>query len=129
MINFLRKFREDSNFILLFLAVLFLLLAIINPSVPITKNIYNYIFIVDISQSMNTPDMSLDAQKLSRIEYSKKTLQRLIERLPCKTKVSIGMFAGVSVASTYTPIEVCDNFSSINNTIDHLDWRSTSRVV
>ena len=125
MINFLRKFREDSNFILLFLAVLFLLLAIINPSVPITKNIYNYIFIVDISQSMNTPDMSLDAQKLSRIEYSKKTLQRLIERLPCKTKVSIGMFAGVSVASTYTPIEVCDNFSSINNTIDHLDWRST----
>ena len=125
MINFLRKFREDSNFILLFLAVLFLLLAILNPSVPITKNIYNYIFIVDISQSMNTPDMSLDAKKLSRIEYSKKTLQRLVERLPCKTKVSIGMFAGVSVASTYTPIEVCDNFSSINNTIDHLDWRST----
>jgi mxaL protein len=74
---------------------------------------------------MNTPDMSLDAQKISRIEYSKKTLQRLVERLPCKTKVSIGMFAGVSVASTYTPIEVCDNFSSINNTIDHLDWRST----
>lgn len=125
MINFLKKFREDSNFILLFLAVLFLLLAIINPSVPITKNIYNYIFIVDISQSMNTPDMSLDAQKISRIEYSKKTLRRLVERLPCKTKVSIGMFAGVSVASTYTPIEVCDNFSSINNTIDHLDWRST----
>jgi mxaL protein len=125
MINFLRKFREDSNFILLFLAVLFLLLAIINPSVPITKNIYNYIFIVDISQSMNTPDMSLDTQKISRVEYSKKTLQRLVERLPCKTKVSIGMFAGVSVASTYTPIEVCDNFSSINNTIDHLDWRST----
>jgi mxaL protein len=123
--NFLKKFREDSNFILLFLAVLFLLLAILNPSVPITKNIYNYIFIVDISQSMNTPDMSLDTQKISRIEYSKKTLQRLVERLPCKTKVSIGMFAGVSVASTYTPIEVCDNFSSINNTIDHLDWRST----
>lgn len=125
MINFLKKFREDSNFILLFLAVLFLLLAIINPSVPITKNIYNYIFIVDISQSMNTPDMILDTQKISRIEYSKKTLRRLVERLPCKTKVSIGMFAGVSVASTYTPIEVCDNFSSINNTIDHLDWRST----
>lgn len=125
MINFLKKFREDSNFILLFLAVLFLLLAIINPSVPITKNIYNYIFIVDISQSMNTPDMILDTQKISRIEYSKKPLRRLVERLPCKTKVSIGMFAGVSVASTYTPIEVCDNFSSINNTIDHLDWRST----
>jgi len=125
MINFLKKFKQDSNFILLFLAVMFLLLAIINPSVPITKNIYNYIFVFDISQSMNTPDMTLGVEKISRLEYTKKTVQRLLERLPCKTKVSIGMFAGVSVASTYTPIEVCDNFSSINNTIDHLDWRAT----
>ena len=35
------------------------------------------------------------------------------------------MFAGVSVAATYTPIEVCENFSVINSTVDNLDWRST----
>ena len=52
-------------------------------------------------------------------------ISNLLERLPCKSKVSIGMFAGVSVAATYTPIEVCKNFSVINSTIENLDWRST----
>ncbi|MBL6686016.1 MAG: VWA domain-containing protein [Methylophilaceae bacterium] len=123
--NFFKKLKEDINFLFLFLSVFFLGVAIINPSIPITKNMYNYIFIVDISQSMNTEDMKVNNEKVSRMAYTKDLLHRLLERLPCKTKVSIGMFAGVSVAAAYTPIEVCDNFSSINGTVENLDWRST----
>jgi mxaL protein len=74
---------------------------------------------------MNTKDMSIDNNEVSRIDYTKTMVSNLLERLPCKSKVSIGMFAGVSVAATYTPIEVCKNFSVINSTIDNLDWRST----
>ena len=124
MINFFNKFKNSSNLLLL-LTFTSLLLALYNPSIPITKNIYNYIFIVDISQSMNTKDMSIDNNEVSRIDYTKTMVSNLLERLPCKSKVSIGMFAGVSVAATYTPIEVCKNFSVINSTIDNLDWRST----
>jgi mxaL protein len=43
--------------------------------------------------------------------------------LPCGTKVSIGLFAGNSVAAMYDPIEICENFAAIQDTIDHLDWR------
>ena len=124
MINFFNKFKNSSNLLLL-LTFVSLLLALYNPSIPITKNIYNYIFIVDISQSMNTKDMSIDNNEVSRIDYTKTMVSNLLERLPCKSKVSIGMFAGVSIAATYTPIEVCKNFSVINSTIDNLDWRST----
>ena len=124
MINFFNKFKNSSNLLLL-LTFTSLLLALYNPSIPITKNIYNYIFIVDISQSMNTKDMSIDNNEVSRIDYTKTMVSNLLERLPCKSKVSIGMFAGVSIAATYTPIEVCKNFSVINSTIDNLDWRST----
>lgn len=124
MIIFFNKFKNSSNLLLL-LTFTSLLLALYNPSIPITKNIYNYIFIVDISQSMNTKDMSIDNNEVSRIDYTKTMVSNLLERLPCKSKVSIGMFAGVSVAATYTPIEVCKNFSVINSTIDNLDWRST----
>jgi len=74
---------------------------------------------------MNTEDMMHNNKKVSRLDYTKATLREVLEQLPCKTKVSIGMFAGVSVAATYTPIEICENFSAINTTIDHLDWRST----
>ena len=125
MIKIVTRLKQDTNFLLLFLASLSLGIAVVNPSIPITRNIYNYIFIVDISQSMNTMDMSLGAEKVSRIDFTKNTLRKILERLPCKSKVSIGMFAGVSVAATYTPIEICENFSAINSTVYHLDWRST----
>ena len=69
--------------------------------------------------------MTVGLEKVSRIDYTKATLRKVLGRLPCESKVSIGMFAGVSVAATYTPIEVCENFSAINSTIDNLDWRST----
>ena len=122
---FLKKITLNRNIFLLLLTLICILVAIINPKIKVTRDIYNYIFVVDISQSMMTQDMEVAGKKISRLEYTKKTIQNIIEKLPCKTKVSIGMFAGVSVAATYTPIEVCDNFSSINKTIDHLDWRST----
>ena len=124
MINILKKLKNNSNLLLL-LTFLSLLMALYNPTIPITKNIYNYIFIVDISQSMNTKDMLIDNKEVSRINYTKSMVSNLLERLPCKSKVSIGMFAGVSVAATYTPIEVCKNFSVLNSTIENLDWRST----
>jgi len=106
------------------LSIVFLILGLINPKVNIERDIHNYIFVVDISQSMLTKDMSIDGQKVSRLDYSKKLLQGIMDQLPCKTNVSIGMFAGVSVAATYTPINICDNYSAINSTIQHLDWRS-----
>ena len=121
----IKKLKEDKNLLMLLLSVLFIAAAIANPSIPFKRDIYNYIFVVDISQSMNTEDMMYDNRKVSRLDYTKATLRAVLEQLPCKTKVSIGMFAGVSVAATYTPIEVCRNFSAINTTIDHLDWRST----
>jgi len=118
------KIIGDKNISFLCLSIVFLILGLINPKVNIERDIHNYIFVVDISQSMLTKDMSIDSQKVSRLDYSKKLLQGIMDQLPCKTNVSIGMFAGVSVAATYTPINICDNYSAINSTIQHLDWRS-----
>ena len=119
-----KKIKNDKNISFLCLSIIFLILGLINPKVTIERDIHNYIFVVDISQSMLTKDMSLDGEKISRLDYSKKLLQGIMDQLPCKTNVSVAMFAGVSVAATYTPINVCDNFSAISSTIQHLDWRS-----
>ena len=119
-----KKIIGDKNISFLCLSIVFLILGLINPKVNIERDIHNYIFVVDISQSMLTKDMSIEGQKVSRLDYSKKLLQGIMDQLPCKTNVSIGMFAGVSVAATYTPINICDNYSAVNSTIQHLDWRS-----
>ena len=118
------KIIGDKNISFLCLSIVFLILGLINPKVSIERDIHNYIFVVDISQSMLTKDMSIDGQVVSRLDFSKKLLQGIMDQLPCKTNVSIGMFAGVSVAATYTPINICDNYSAVNSTIQHLDWRS-----
>ena len=118
------KIIGDKNISFLCLSIVFLILGLINPKLTVERDIHNYIFVVDISQSMLTKDMSIEGQKVSRLDYSKKLLQGIMDQLPCKTNVSVGMFAGVSVAATYTPINICDNYSAINSTIQHLDWRS-----
>ncbi|MDC6484654.1 VWA domain-containing protein [Methylophilaceae bacterium] len=118
------KIKSNKNLIYLFLTVICLVIALINPKFTMKKDISNYIFVVDITQSMLTQDAKLNGEKVSRLKYAKDIAQQVLEQLPCKTKVSIGMFAGVSVAATYTPIEVCENFSAINETVERLDWRS-----
>ena len=124
MDEYIKKIKGNKNFIYLSLAFIFLVIAFINPKFTMKKDISNYIFVVDITQSMLTQDALLNGKKVSRLKYAKDISQKVLEQLPCKTKVSIGMFAGVSVAATYTPIEVCENFSAINETIERLDWRS-----
>ena len=119
--NYLRHRRDTA---LLLGAFTLLLLALFRPSVPVKHNIYSYFLVVDISQSMNTIDMTIDGKPASRIAHTQKMMHEIISSLPCGTKVSIGLFAGVSVAALYTPIEVCDNFAAIQDTIDHLDWRT-----
>ena len=118
------KIFGDKNIGFLFLSIIFLFLARINPKLSIKRDIHNFIFVVDISQSMLTKDMMIDGESVSRLDYSKQLLQGIMDQLPCKTNVSVAMFAGVSVAATYTPINICNNFSAISSTIQHLDWRS-----
>jgi len=118
------KIFGDKNVGFLFLSIIFLFLALINPKLTIKRDIHNFIFVVDISQSMLTKDMEIDGENVSRLDYSKQLLQGIMDQLQCKTNVSVGMFAGVSVAATYTPINICNNFSAISSTIQHLDWRA-----
>lgn len=117
-------FRHRRDISLLTAAVLLLVIAAFKPTVPLKRNIYNYIIVADISQSMNVIDETINGKPVSRIAYTQHMIKGVLASLPCGTKVSIGLFAGVSVAALYTPIEVCANYAAIQDTIDHLDWRT-----
>ncbi len=121
LFNYLRHRRDIT---LLSMALLMLIIALFKPTVPIKRDIYSYILVADISQSMNVKDMSILGKTVSRMEYQQHLLHRVISEMPCGTQVSMSLFAGVSVAALYTPIEICENFAAIEDTIDHLDWRN-----
>ncbi len=121
LVQLLRHRRDIS---LLLAALLMLIIAMFKPTLPIKRDIYSYIFVVDITQSSNVKDATLDGKLVTRMQYQQYLLHRIIGEMPCGTQVSIGLFAGVSVAALYTPIEICSNFAAIEDTIDHLDWRT-----
>lgn len=122
--KFFSHLRHRHDIALLLVALFLLVTAIFNPKIPIKRDIYSYILVADISQSMNVVDKTLNGKPVSRIAYMQDMMHKLIGELPCGTNVSVSLFAGVSVAALYTPIEVCENFDAINDTIDHLDWRT-----
>ncbi|MGB2832652.1 MAG: VWA domain-containing protein [Methylotenera sp.] len=124
MKKLLNYFKQHRDTALLTGALLFLIIALFKPTIPIKHNIYTYLLISDISQSMNAIDMEIDGKPVSRIAHTQKLMHETISSLPCGTKVSIGLFAGNSVAALYNPIEVCENFAAVQDTIDHLDWRT-----
>ncbi len=122
--NFFAFIKKQRDTALLSSAMLLLILSMLHPTVPIKHNIYTYLLIADISQSMNAVDMKDGGKPVSRLAHTQKLMHEVISSLPCGTKVSVGLFAGVSVAALYQPIEVCANFNAIQGTIDHLDWRT-----
>lgn len=115
--------RHHRDFVLLAVAVLLLVIALWRPTVRIQRDIYSYLLVVDITQSMNTQDMKVDGKTVSRIVYTRRLLHDLIGSMPCGTRVSVALFAGSSAALQYSPIEVCDNFDAIQDNIDHMEWR------
>lgn len=115
--------KHHRDFALLAFAVLLLLTAALRPTLPMQRNIYSYLLVVDITQSMNTEDMKLNGKTVSRIAYTRQLLHDTVSSLPCGTKVAIAYFAGASAALQYSPIEVCANFAAIQDNIDHLEWR------
>ena len=117
-------FRHRHDVALLTAAFLLLVIALFNPTIPVKRNIYSYMLVADISQSMNVVDMTIAGKPVTRAEHMRYMMKRVVAAMPCGTSVSIGLFAGVSVAAMYRPIEVCQNYDAIQDTIAHLDWRT-----
>lgn len=114
---------HHRDFALLGSATLLLLIALLRPTLQVQRDIYTYLLIVDITQSMNTVDMTVDGKPASRNAYTRRLMHNLVSGMPCGTRVSVALFAGTSAALQYSPIEVCANFDAIQDNIDHMEWR------
>jgi mxaL protein len=119
--------RLISKGIYLWLALIGLAVAIWNPKVDLPRDFRHYMFVVDITQSMNVEDMQFDNVSISRLNYTLQLLRGTIKDLPCGTKVSVALFANAEIVPLYIPIEVCDNFDILDDTLSHIEWRMAWR--
>ena len=92
---------------LLYLFWFSVLLSTLDLRVTIPTPTDSILFVVDVTMSMNSKDMSLDEQgEVSRVFFAKDTLKNSIKALQCGTEVGLGIFAGYQATILFQPIEV-----------------------
>lgn len=117
------KIFRDYRFWCLSLALLAMLVLLLWPTRQQSGAVYNYVFIVDITRSMNVADYRQRGQTLSRLQQVKHSLRSLLTTLPCESRVGLGVFTERRSALLFEPIEVCRGFNDIDAALAHLDWR------
>jgi mxaL protein len=126
MRNLLAALRKRHDVALLAAALLLLFVAILRPALTVQRDIHTYLLVIDITQSMNTEDMRIDGRPASRIAYTRRLLHDLVASMPCGTRVGVAIFAGVLVTTLFNPVDLCENYSAIQDTLEHLEWRQAS---
>lgn len=119
--------RSQYESLLIILMLIFLLLAVVKPEIQLKQKINNYLLLADVSQSMNAEDVKINNKAVSRMEYTKHLMKKVVESSSCGTYISLGIFAAENVAMLFMPLEVCANYDVINDSIDHLEWRMAWR--
>ncbi|MCB5189201.1 VWA domain-containing protein [Methylobacillus arboreus] len=103
--------------------VVLLAITMLSPHATLPRRVFDWFFVLDITQSMNVRDYTLDGKSISRLEFSKRAMREALRDLPCGSTVALGMFTERGTQNIVRPLEVCAHFSSLDQTIDHMDWR------
>ncbi|MGH8558950.1 MAG: vWA domain-containing protein [Methylococcales bacterium] len=111
------------DFGLLLLAGLLMLICLTRPTIPLARNTFHYLFILDITQSMNTRDYHATGLPADRLSFAKQALRRAIRDLPCGSKAGVGLFSTRNILLLIEPLEICSHFAAIDDTISRIDWR------
>lgn len=118
-----RKIFKDYRFWCMAAASVALVVLFMHPSEQRKSPVYNLTFIIDITRSMNVEDYQADGQAVSRLEFVKQSLRGLLLKLPCESKVGLGVFTERRSTVLFEPVEVCSGFAEIDAAISGLDWR------
>jgi mxaL protein len=105
------------------LATLALLIALADPQVRFPRPAVDALIVLDITQSMNATDVTLEGQRLNRLEFAKRMLYRVLPRLPCGSRIGWGVFTEYRVFVLFTPVEVCANYDELSATLERIDNR------
>ncbi len=119
----LRQHLRDYRFYCLSLALVAMLALFVRPEAMQHRPVYHFTFIIDITRSMNARDYLLQDEALSRLDYIKQVLQAVVTKLPCQSKVGLGVFTERKTTLLFQPIEVCSSWGEIESTIKAIDWR------
>ena len=107
----------------LLLACTALGLSLAHPTLPLKRAVQRYVFVVDITQSMNARDYHLEHLPPDRLGFVKAAIARTLRDLPCGSEVGLGLFTTQNTQLLFEPLEICEHFAVIDDALAHIDWR------
>lgn len=108
---------------LLVVACLLLLAALADPSLTLPRRTYDFLFVLDITGSMNVADAGPAGARQRRLAFGKRLIHSAVEALPCGSRVGVGVFTEHRSFLLFAPVEVCDNYLVISTMINEIGWR------
>ncbi len=115
--------RIQWRTLLLGLAALLVTACLWRPEWPLPRQVFRYMVVFDITQSMNTRDYHLDGLPDDRLGFAKESVRAALHRLPCGSEIGLGLFTTQTVHFLFEPLEICGHFGVINDVLSHIDWR------
>ncbi len=107
-------------------------LALFMPAVRAQREKFDWLAVVDITQSMNVLDYRIDGAPTSRLMFAKRALRDALPRLPCGSTMGLAVFSEYRTFVLFTPVEVCRNQADILAAIDALSgrmaWANASQI-
>ncbi|WP_434150997.1 VWA domain-containing protein [Methylocaldum gracile subsp. desertum] len=114
---------RDPRFVCLALALLSVGVTLFNPTLKLSRPVFDHIVVVDITRSMNVADYRVESRSTSRLETVKSALRSALRELPCGSRLGLGLFTERRSFLLFEPIEVCRGFEAVDTAIEHIDWR------
>lgn len=113
------------------LACLLLLVALGNPALNVPRNTYDFVFIVDITGSMNVTDAG-PAARQRRLAFARQLVREALEEFPCGSRAGLAVFTEHRTFLLFAPVEICKNHLVLSTMIDEIDpgmaWAELSEV-
>lgn len=112
-----------AQILLLVLAMLLLAATFTRPTLQLERPTYRYVFVFDITQSMNVADIAGAAPHITRLEYAQQMALQALSALPCGTEAGLALFTGHRAFLLVTPIEICAHYREISAMLGNINWR------
>ncbi|MDH3409814.1 MAG: VWA domain-containing protein [Gammaproteobacteria bacterium] len=107
----------------LILAFLLLGVAINYSSFRIPIYTYRYLFVLDITQSMNVNDLKLGDVAMTRHQFAKSAIETALRNLPCGSEAGLAIFTAHRTFLMFTPVEICEHYRALSEMLEKVDWR------
>jgi mxaL protein len=114
---------RGPRFHLLLSACVLLALTALRPAAQLPRETFGLLFILDITQSMNTPDLRLRGAPATRIAAARAAVGDALARLPCGSEAGLGVFTEYRSFLLLAPVEVCSGYAELMATLERMDWR------